>query len=54
MCEFCENLFSEAGHLKRHIKMIHDGYKDKNCDICSKSFPTKPQLLQHIKRAHVK
>ena len=47
-------LFTAAGNLKRHIKSIHDGHKDQNCDICSKSFSTKPQLTKHIKGAHNK
>ena len=40
-CEFCQKSFSQVGSLKTHIKMIHDGHKDQNCDICCKRFSTK-------------
>ena len=33
---------------------IHDGQKDQNCDICSKSFSTKVELTRNIKNVHNK
>ena len=47
-----ERLFFTASNLKRHIQIIHDHKMDQNCDICSKSFPTKGNLMQHIQSAH--
>ena len=36
---FCKKRFSRTYQLKRHIKVVHQGVKDKkfSCDICDKA-----------------
>ena len=37
-CEMCEKNFDSMQNLKIHIKIIHEGLKKYECDICGKSF----------------
>merc|ERR1712079_417664 len=37
---------------RRHIKDVHEGRKDLNCDTCSKSFADKRNLTNHIRNVH--
>ena len=52
--EFCDKLFQSAVDLKTHIKGVHDSSKDQICNICTKSYSTKSELINHIKMAHNK
>ena len=33
-CDPCGKLFTATSSLRRHIKIIHEGRKDFNCDSC--------------------
>ena len=42
--------FTEAGSLKRHIRVIHENNpKNNKCDTCGKLFATAVYLKKHIK-----
>ena len=45
-CEICAKYFPK-GHLKTHIKMVHEGVKTHECKTCQKSFKTKKMLQAH-------
>ena len=45
-CVFCEKLFSQAGHLKRHIETVHQ------CSFCETTFSQLGHLKIHIETVH--
>ena len=51
-CQTLGTLLKSGVDLKTHIKSIHHGLKDKECDICSKKFCTTKNLSKHIKNHH--
>ena len=51
-CNYCGILFTHAGHMKRHIKNVHEGCKDFKCESCGKSFAQADSLKGHIKTVH--
>ena len=51
-CESCGKEFSRAGHMKKHINLVHHGQKDKKCDTCGKSFSKAWHLRSHIQKTH--
>ena len=53
-CLQCDASFSQNGHLKKHLAVIHDIQIPKNhmCNICNGSFATKNTLDGHIRTVH--
>ena len=50
-CHICGNAFP-PGSLKIHIKVVHEGVKEHNCEQCGKTFGRKSALLIHQRRVH--
>ena len=48
-CESCGKSFSNAGYLKRHIRIVHEGHK---CESCGNSFSQAQFLKKHIYMVH--
>ena len=36
--------------LRRHIKQVHEGQRDHNCEVCGKSFFSKSDMKLHLNR----
>ena len=53
-CNQCESKFTTKGHLKQHIKSIHDKINDFECDQCESKFSTNGHLNRHTKTIHNK
>ena len=53
-CEQCDYSCSTNGHLKQHIKMVHDKIKDIDCEQCDYKCSTNGDLNKHIKQVHSK
>ena len=53
---FCEETFSQKGHLKNHMSSVHlkfeKGIKKYKCDTCKKLFATKQTLDNHKEMVH--
>ena len=52
-CDKCEKFFIRKYSLKRHIKTIHFGVKDYECE-CGKKFVSKDQLTRHNISKHTR
>ena len=48
-CDRCEYQSSTNGHLKRHVKQVHDKIKDVKCDQCDFACSTNGDLKRHVK-----
>jgi uncharacterized Zn-finger protein len=53
-CQQCDSKFSTNGHLKNHIKAVHDKIRDVECPQCDSKFTRNDQLKNHIKAVHDK
>ena len=53
-CAQCEYKATTSGHLKRHIKAVHDKIKDIACLQCDFKCSSNGDLKQHLKQVHDK
>jgi len=51
LCDICDKKLSSKSTLKNH-RMLHTGEKPFSCDQCEEAFVRKPQLANHMTRAH--
>ena len=65
-CDMCNKAFPQPTSLKKHVKYVHGGLKNKKrsisyhnsakqyqCDHCDKSFKQSGDLKKHIKEIHL-
>ncbi|KAK7869939.1 hypothetical protein R5R35_013717 [Gryllus longicercus] len=48
ICSRCENVFSSAKSLHRHVRTVH-GQSQFTCRTCGEKFPSEPTYLAHLK-----
>ena len=51
VCDQCDYMTMNSGHLRTHIKSKHEGVK-YYCDQCDKKFTLQTSLTAHIKSKH--
>jgi hypothetical protein len=44
----CCKMLSNPYALKRHMKTVHEGLRDFQCDVCSKGFSSRDSLNRHM------
>ena len=47
-CEICEKGFSSKKNKRRHLNIVHTEEKRFACNVCSKTYGTKGDLILHI------
>jgi len=47
-CNTCLKAFISKQKLRRHIKIVHMGYKPYTCEVCEKGFANKQALNEHM------
>ena len=48
-CDECEQSFTSASSLERHIKLVHDNLKEFKCQDCDYAANVREDLLVHMK-----
>ena len=51
-CSMCEYSTSSKGHLKQHVKVVHDFVKDFSCSLCYFHTSKGYDLDIHMERTH--
>jgi hypothetical protein len=53
-CSFCEKKFRGRAKAAYHETTVHKGevQNEFKCDLCPKSYKTKPNLSRHIRDKH--
>ena len=49
VCQHCGVAFRLGGHLRYHIKAVHDGDRPHSCAVCGKGFVFRSTMLLHVK-----
>ena len=52
-CTLCKYKATQQGHLKNHVKMVHERIKDI-CEECNKEFADRSNLKKHVRAVHEK
>jgi uncharacterized Zn-finger protein len=52
VCQFYQKRFSSVTNLEIHKRRIHLAGKRLNCEQCEKSFATKQDLSDHLRKEH--
>jgi len=52
-CEVCHKTLSK-GSMKNHMRIVHSGVKNYECDVCSDKFESKMEVVRHKAREHPK
>eukprot|EP00092_Neocalanus_flemingeri_P021973 GFUD01023830.1.p1 GENE.GFUD01023830.1~~GFUD01023830.1.p1 ORF type:complete len:381 (-),score=82.71 GFUD01023830.1:23-1165(-) len=50
-CEVCQKTLSK-GSIKNHMRLVHSGVKNVECDACSDKFESKMEVVRHKAREH--
>ena len=50
-CRICDKKIVKY-HLKEHVKTVHDGIKNHQCEICNNKFRFLKDMKTHVKTVH--
>ena len=51
-CAKCESSFTQSGHLRKHVREVHEREKPFTCETCGDSFITEQTIKRHINSMH--
>ena len=51
-CPQCDAAFGEAGHLRTHVRVVHEQRKDHTCPQCDAAFGQASTLRAHVRTVH--
>ena len=51
-CDICIKSFTQASHLRTHIRAIHKNDRSSKCDQCNETFASNNLLLSHKSTKH--
>ena len=51
-CEKCGKSFCQKSTMKRHIKIVHEGFVPYKCKECDNTFTKKQYLNDHVLMVH--
>jgi zinc finger/BTB domain-containing protein 41 len=52
-CEVCQKTLSK-GSIKNHMRLVHSGVKNYECDVCREKYESKMEVVRHKAREHPK
>jgi len=52
-CEVCHKTLSK-GSIKNHMRLVHSGVKNYECDVCGEKYESKMEVVRHKARIHPK
>jgi len=52
-CEVCQKTLSKGG-LKTHMRLVHSGAKNYECEVCGEKFESKMEVVRHKSKQHPK
>jgi len=52
-CEVCQKTLSK-GSMKNHMRLVHSGVKNYECDVCSEKYESKMEVVRHKAKQHPK
>ena len=50
ICEICGHSSTQIGHLRSHIRIVHEKVKVIECEMCPKRFATNQDLSIHMNK----
>ena len=51
-CDKCHYKASQKGHLRQHVKSVHDRVRDHKCEVCAFATARKSNLKKHRMTVH--
>ena len=51
ICPICDKILVQS-NLNRHVKIVHEGIKNYQCQICEQKFSRSGKLQKHVKIIH--
>jgi len=50
-CEVCQKILSK-GSIKNHMRIVHSGVKNFECEACGEKFESKMEVVRHKAKQH--
>ena len=51
-CDYCDKAYGAKNGLERHVKTVHEKFKDLKCETCDEVFVDESTLKRHVRTVH--